>query len=727
MAKIIGLAEATTDRVTTSAGTGVFDTASGQIKFLQLVNKITTATSDGTDNAFLHICGGGDASTARGGLIGLGGNESGSAGGVSIQSGGSGYIDFYNNGSQCIKIINGNLEFVTSTFNIKADTSDGSDNKRISISGGGSDAASRGSYIALFGNDHASAAGTVELYGGDATTNGNGHVAIGTRSTVGQIRFLTNSSLRWIVNPNGHFEPQNNNSYDIGTSSSAQIRTIYARDLRITGDNLNNSVIITTSVAGSSTLRWDTFNDPAQTANNKNWAFRNRYNDYGLFELMRSTTSTGDPLTTVMSWDKDGTCRATGTFILTGTGSLIFAGSGLSRVIRTDTSDGSDNKIISIVAGGDLGDSRGAQVLLDGNEATNTGRLLLSCGNVGGGTLQLRTFGTQDIYMMTNNTNRWVIGGGAGHLVPQADNTYNIGSVNFDVSAVFTRQLYTSGANFLTISTNGTARWYVGSDGHLSGANNNGYDVGTSSSQVRNVYLGALVFGSSNTINRVTCNNGGNNQYLYLCSALNEDVNRGSQIRLAGNSASGSEAAGSLGIYSGNVSTGYITLRTFGAANIDFYTSQTQRWVIDGSNGILYPGANNTYDVGTPSFRVRTFYAVNALNTSDQRIKQDILSLNSQTTLDKICALNPVSFKLVPEYDDSDRVRAGFLAQEVITHIPEAVVAGDLDPAKEYGDEGFESWSMQTDHLIPYLVGAIKKLKEEIDTLKSRVDALENP
>lgn len=43
------------------------------------------------------------------------------------------------------------------------------------------------------------------------------------------------------------------------------------------------------------------------------------------------------------------------------------------------------------------------------------------------------------------------------------------------------------------------------------------------------------------------------------------------------------------------------------------------------------------------------------------------------------------------------------------------------------GTEGFETWSMQSNHLIPYLVASIKKLKEELDEAKARLDLLENP
>ena len=62
---------------------------------------------------------------------------------------------------------------------------------------------------------------------------------------------------------------------------------------------LNLGLKVSPSVSGSSTLQLKTWND---SADNRNWAFRNRYNQYGTLELMRSTDSTSQPLTTVMSF-----------------------------------------------------------------------------------------------------------------------------------------------------------------------------------------------------------------------------------------------------------------------------------------------------------------------------------------------------------------------------------------------------------------------------------------
>ena len=53
-----------------------------------------------------------------------------------------------------------------------------------------------------------------------------------------------------------------------------------------------------------------------------------------------------------------------------------------------------------------------------------------------------------------------------------------------------------------------------------------------------------------------------------------------------------------------------------------FGTSGTSRWNIYGSNGHLAPSADNTYDIGTTSVRVRNLY-VNDLQLSNKAKKDE--------------------------------------------------------------------------------------------------------
>ena len=101
---------------------------------------------------------------------------------------------------------------------------------------------------------------------------------------------------------------------------------------------------------------------------------------------------------------------------------------------------------------------------------------------------------------------------------------------------------------------------------------------------------------------------------------------------------------------------------------------------------------------------------------SDERLKDDIISLDDNSSLNKVLNLNPVEFK----WKDGERKgqkSIGLIAQEVEKIVPE-VVREQKRIADN--DEAFEMFkSLDYEHLVPLLVGAIKELKSEIEELKS--------
>lgn len=84
----------------------------------------------------------------------------------------------------------------------------------------------------------------------------------------------------------------------------------------VIGGTNNDTMRLNVVGGGSTTLRIDTVNDNAA---NRNWAFRNRYNAYGRFELMRGTTSTENPLTPVMWWNNDSSATMAANVAINGT------------------------------------------------------------------------------------------------------------------------------------------------------------------------------------------------------------------------------------------------------------------------------------------------------------------------------------------------------------------------------------------------------------------------
>lgn len=118
------------------------------------------------------------------------------------------------------------IKFSQTSINIRGTTSDGSDTQRIWIGPGSVVGASRGGYLALYGNEHAST-GQAELAGG----NVSGSLVRIRNDGPYEIYFMTNGVDRWEIDgANGHFLPETNNTYDIGNSS------FYIRNLYVAGN-----------------------------------------------------------------------------------------------------------------------------------------------------------------------------------------------------------------------------------------------------------------------------------------------------------------------------------------------------------------------------------------------------------------------------------------------------------------------------------------------------------
>lgn len=84
--------------------------------------------------------------------------------------------------------------------------------------------------------------------------------------------------------------------------------------------------------------------------------------------------------------------------------------------------------------------------------------------------------------------------------------------------------------------------------------------------------------------------------------------------------------------------------------------------------------------------------------------------------LDEIMALEPVSFRYLPEYrDDGDRRSLGFFAEDLARVLPELVRESD----------GPSPLVVEYDQLLPVLVRAIQEQAETITTLEERIARLE--
>jgi hypothetical protein len=161
----------------------------------------------------------------------------------------------------------------------------------------------------------------------------------------------------------------------------------------------------------------------------------------------------------------------------------------------------------------------------------------------------------------------------------------------------------------------------------------------------------------------------------------------------------------------GNLSVGTTNVGTYTTPLNVRHTSTAAGafWQIgpDGSNNLILYDQNNTGQYmltgGT------TWYQY-----SDSRLKKNINSI--QNSLDKVSQLNPVNFHYNSD-DDTAPLRVGFIAQEVQQLFPEIV---SVTSNQDYSDV----LGLSQTEMIPYIVKAVKELKQENDQLKAQNEQL---
>ena len=170
------------------------------------------------------------------------------------------------------------------------------------------------------------------------------------------------------------------------------------------------------------------------------------------------------------------------------------------------------------------------------------------------------------------------------------------------------------------------------------------------------------------------------------------------------------------------------------------------------------PNSANNTRLGTPTYKWNQIYSVNgAIDTSDRNLKEDILELDS-TIKDFIMDLKPVSyrFKNINEGDNHDRTHYGLIAQDVeetmnkmgMTALDFAGFCKDQKTIKvnttvnvlneETGEieekatiedqtiEGEYIYGLRYGEFISPLIKMVQDQQREIESLKARLDELEN-
>jgi hypothetical protein len=143
----------------------------------------------------------------------------------------------------------------------------------------------------------------------------------------------------------------------------------------------------------------------------------------------------------------------------------------------------------------------------------------------------------------------------------------------------------------------------------------------------------------------------------------------------------------------------------------------------ENSFAVYMDQGNNATQIEAFNIRQNGDYMHGGSSYSDRDQKENITAI-SGTALDKITQLSPKTWNWKPEYHDipTDRIFAGFIAQEVQPHIPSIVTGtdGQGDMALDY--QGLLAWTIKA---VTELNSKVDTLEQENITLRARITNLE--
>ncbi|MFN8286745.1 MAG: tail fiber domain-containing protein [Chitinophagales bacterium] len=131
-------------------------------------------------------------------------------------------------------------------------------------------------------------------------------------------------------------------------------------------------------------------------------------------------------------------------------------------------------------------------------------------------------------------------------------------------------------------------------------------------------------------------------------------------------------------------------------------------------NGTLYLNGNFT-GTGTNSY------------TSDAKLKKNVATINN--AMDVISRINPSSYEFkTGEFGSMNLPEGkhyGVVAQELQQVLPELVLQNTFHPADK-NEKSFDYLSVNYNELIPFLIKGMQEQQQTIETLKQRIQQLEN-
>jgi len=259
------------------------------------------------------------------------------------------------------------LVFTATTSLILTNTSDGSDNKQITIGGGGAANSSQGAYFEICGNERSSRNGLARIVLGD-TASSRFQIFLSNASALAEI-YNSSSTVILSVNDSGEI---------ISGATDFTIRSN-------TSDGADSKRLILTGGGVASATR----GAYAIIGGNEHGS------NAGQFQI--NTGNISGTVLDLVNNSSNGSIRlvvssgSSVAFTVNSSSNLVYGATSCSVI--ADTTDASDTKALLLCGGGANGSSRGGNVEIFGNENANTGKVILRAGNISGGTVDVATQG----------------------------------------------------------------------------------------------------------------------------------------------------------------------------------------------------------------------------------------------------------------------------------------------------------------------------------------------
>jgi hypothetical protein len=189
-------------------------------------------------------------------------------------------------------------------------------------------------------------------------------------------------------------------------------------------------------------------------------------------------------------------------------------------------------------------------------------------------------------------------------------------------------------------------------------------------------------------------------QYLHGDNAMLFHVNGSERVRI---DSSGYVHIGTGGLQAGTTVAG-TSLRGSDILKSTNTTSNANQVVFYNPNGVV--GLIRTSGSSTAY-----------ITSSDYRLKENVTGITDG--IERVKQLNPSRFNFIA---DADATVDGFLAHEAATVVPEAV-SGERDAVDEDGNPDYQG--IDQSKLVPLLTAALQEAIAKIETLETRLTALE--